>query len=75
MLESWIGYRHTIVTLAGQWWDLDMKERDKEEVRNALSDNAKVSLTAVGAALAGIIIGSAALVGNWVLQRLFEIFG
>lgn len=52
-----------------------MREEDKSEIIDSLSDNAKVSITAVGAALAGVIIGGAALVGNWLLNKLFGLFG
>lgn len=52
-----------------------MRDEDRHEVIDALSDNAKVSITAIGAALAGVIIGGAALVGNWLLNKLFGLFG
>ena len=52
-----------------------MKRDDLEEVRESLSDNARASLVALGAALAGVVVGSAALLSSWLLNRLLSLFG
>ena len=52
-----------------------MRPDDKDEIINSLSDNAKASITAVGAALAGVIVGGVALLSSWLLNRLLELFG
>ena len=52
-----------------------MREDDKNEIIDSLSDNAKASITAVGAALAGVIVGGVALLSSWLLGRLLDLFG
>ena len=52
-----------------------MREDDKQEVLDALSDNAKASITAIGAALAGVVVGGIALLSSWLLGKLLDLFG
>ena len=51
-----------------------MRPEDLDDVRESLSDNARASLVALGAALAGVVVGSAALLSSWLLNRLLSLF-
>lgn len=52
-----------------------MQRKDWDDTKDALSDNAKASLTALGAALAGVIVGGTALISSWLLGKLLDLFG
>ena len=52
-----------------------MRDKDRQEMQDALSDNAKVSITAIGAAIAGVVVGGIALLSSWLLGKLVDLFG
>lgn len=52
-----------------------LRKDDKDEALESLSDNARASIVALGAALAGVVVGSAALLSSWLLNRLLDLFG